>query len=338
VGVLILARRNPEAVLHPLVAAGDLAVLLLLELVTPEAYAAVRFAALFLIAAHAHFQGEGRGLAIAALGVVALVVPTAIRGEGNVTGDMRVFYESVFGAAALATGLLVGRWRTEETASRLRARRLSRRTIQSEGEVRRRVAEAIHDGPVQELIGLDMMLAAARDASDAGETQRAGELIAEARQLTERNVQMLRDEIVAMGPYAFEELTLGMAIENCLPLWKRRYGFEVLATIERVDLSPEMAGHLFRITQEAVINAGRHAEAEAVSISVRQLDEEVELRVTDNGKGFDHAGPLGATEPGHLGLQSIRERAELLEGRLTLESSPKGTKVVVSAPLVQRGD
>ena len=66
--------------------------------------------------------------------------------------------------SALATGLVVGSLRTSESASRLRARSLSRRTIQAEGEVRRRVAEAIHDGPIQELIALDMILSSARTA------------------------------------------------------------------------------------------------------------------------------------------------------------------------------
>ena len=46
-----------------------------------------------------------------------------------------------------------------------------------------------------------------------------------------------------------------------MPVWKRRYGFEVIATIERIDLPPEIAGDLFRIVQEAVVNAGRHAHA-----------------------------------------------------------------------------
>jgi signal transduction histidine kinase len=144
---------------------------------------------------------------------------------------------------------------------------------------------------------------------------------------------MLRDEIVDLGPYAFEELGYASAVENCMDFWKRRYGFEVLATIERIDLTPEMAGDLFRITQEAVVNAGRHAHAEAVSISLRKLGKEVELRVTDNGMGFRDGDPLGDAEPGHLGLASMRERAELMQGTLEIETSERGTRVLVRAPL-----
>jgi hypothetical protein len=86
VALLLTARRNPEAVLHPLVAAGDIAVLLVIELVVPEAYGATRFTALFVLAAHAHFQGERRGFAIALAGSCALVAATALRGDTPLTG------------------------------------------------------------------------------------------------------------------------------------------------------------------------------------------------------------------------------------------------------------
>jgi two-component system NarL family sensor kinase len=333
VAVLLLARRNPDAALSPVVPAVDFLLLAVLEAAVPETLSAVRVAALFFVASHAHFQGERRGLAVAGGGSALLVITTQVRGDEPVTGNLLALYEAVFVISALATALVVGTLRTAESASRMRARGLSRRTIQAESEVRRRVAEAIHDGPVQELIALDMILSAARAAAVDGRAEEAGGLIEEARQLAAANVQELRDEIVDLGPYAYRELTFDAAVEHCIPIWKRRYGFEVMAAIERLDLPSEMAGDLFRIAQEAVVNAGRHASAEAVSISLRTVDSNIELRVTDNGRGFHEADPLGTSEPGHLGLASIRERAELMEGRLEIETSDLGTKVLVLAPL-----
>ena len=332
--VVMLARRRPEFPLWAVVPLVDFAVLAGLELVAPDTYAAVRFAALFLIAVHAHFQGERRGLALAAAGVAILVVSSAIRHGGPAVGEELAFYETVFALAACATAFMVGRLRTTESASRLRARGVSRRTIQAENEVRRRVAESIHDGPVQELIGLDMVLSAARRAAEGADRERALELIGEAHTLAERNITALRDEIVDLGPYAFEELGFATAVENCMASWKRRFGFEVMATLEQLDLPPECAGGLFRITQEAVVNAGRHASADTVSISLRSVDGDVELRITDNGGGFDGEGdPLESGRPGHLGLASMRERADLLGGRLSIETSERGTRVLVRAPL-----
>jgi signal transduction histidine kinase len=332
IGCLLLARRRPELVLSPLIATGDLLILLMLELVAPDTYGAVRAAALFLIAAHAHFQGETRGVMLALLGSTALVAASAVRGDTPIPGDHQAFYETVFVLSCLATGLVVGSLRTAESASRLRARHLSRRTIQAEASVRRRVAEAIHDGPVQELIGLDMMLSSARKAASEGRDDDATRLLDEARELTERNIGVLRDGLVELGPYAFEELAFETAIQNCLPVWKRRYGIEVLAAIGRVELPPDTAGDLFGIAQEAVINAGRHSGADTVSISLRAVDSRLELRVTDNGDGFGEVDPL-ASEPGHLGLAMMRERAELLDGTLEIETSGRGTRLLVLVPL-----
>jgi two-component system NarL family sensor kinase len=150
-------------------------------------------------------------------------------------------------------------------------------------------------------------------------------------------VRALRDEIVELGPFAFEEISFETAIENCLPVWQRRYGLELRLAIERIDLSPELANDLFRIAQEAVVNAGRHAEAERVELSLRRLGGQVELRVADDGHGFDEDGILTHPEPGHLGLASIRERTELIDGRLDIASSDRGTRVRVIAPLRVRG-
>jgi two-component system, NarL family, sensor kinase len=329
VAVLVVARRRPERALNPAVAAVDLTLLLAIELVAPDTLGGVWLAALFLIAAHAHFQGERRGMTIAALGAGGLVLGSSLRGDAPIDSDLLAFYGAVFLLSAVATAVVVGLLRSSESASRLRARGLSRRIMHAESEVRRRVAESIHDGPVQELIGLDMILSAAGNETDGN----ARQLIDEARDLVSRNVSALRDEIVELGPYAFREITFDTAIENCLPVWQRRYGFEVRLAIERVKLSPEMAGDLFRIAQEGVVNAGRHAEASRVEISLRTVGTNIELRVADNGQGFDADSTGAQSEPGHLGLASMRERAELMDGALQVESSERGTRVLVLAPL-----
>ena len=131
--VLFVTRRDPAFAINPIVPIVDFSLLVLLEVVAPETVGAVRVAALFLVASHAHFQGERRGMAVAALGSAALVIATAIRGDEPVDGDVWAFYELVFVVAALATGVVVGTLRTAESASRLRAQGLSRRTLQAEG-------------------------------------------------------------------------------------------------------------------------------------------------------------------------------------------------------------
>ena len=268
--------------------------LLALELAVPETYGAVRATALFLIAAHAHFQGERRGVMIALLGSAALVL--GLRAARRHPGRPATCKPSTRPSSccrAIATGLVVGSLRTAESASRLRARSLSRRTIQAEAEVRRRVAETIHDGPVQELIGLDMMLASARKAAAEGRGDDAARLLDEARELTERNIAVLRDELGGPRPVRLRgadvrdrdrELPAGLEA----PLRHRGAG----------DDRPDRAARRDRRGPVRDRPGGgrqrrRHAGADAVSISLRTVDSAIELRVTDNGDGFGERRPAG---------------------------------------------
>jgi signal transduction histidine kinase len=269
---------------------------------------------------------------IAALGC-GLLVPISALTNGPIDGELLGFYEALFVVCAFAGAVTAGNIRTAETAGRLRARQVSRRMIETESEIRRRVADSLHDGPVQELVSLDMMLAALPAAIERGEQDEVRDLLREAQAIAERNIQALRDEIVGLGPYAFRELSFETAIVECVPVWRRRYGIDVRLDIEQTTLPPELSGPLFLIAQEAVTNSGRHANASMVSVSLRKSDSEVQLLIVDDGRGFEDFGPAMSEGSGHIGLASMRERAELTGGTLTIESSKRGTTVRVRVPL-----
>ena len=329
--ILYVARTDPAGALTPLVAAGDLAVIAAVQLAAPDTYVANHFVALVFVAAHAHFQGQRRGVVIAICGAAGIIAVTVAR-PGPIRGDLLAFYETIFAVSCLAIAAVIGELRGIETAGRLRARELSRRTIVGEDEVRRHVADFIHDGPVQELIGLDLMLQGATRASERGDHARATQLIGQARELAEGNVRALRDEIVNLGPYAFEELSFEIAVERCIGVWKRRYGCNVTVDAD-VELEPQVANDLFRITQEAVANACKHGEAEQVHVTLERSDGDAILAITDNGKGFGDVDPLGPFEPGHIGLASMRERTDMLAGSLEISSRPGKTEVLVRVPM-----
>jgi signal transduction histidine kinase len=328
--VLAITRHSIEAGLNPLIPLGDMAVLGLLIAVEPEMYVPTHFIAIFLVAAHAHFQGAGWSLVIGSLPPLVLI-PITLASDVPVEGGLLDAYEVVFTVTCLATAIVVGALREAESSARLRARALSRRTIDTESTFRRRLAEAIHDGPIQELTSVEMMLASATQALDRGDDDAGRAALSEARSLTRANIGFLRDEIVDLGPHAFEELSFEQAIADCIELWERRYGVSVTTQIAD-DLEPKVAGPLFRITQEAVANAGKHAGASTVTVRLRRDPKAVTLEIEDDGHGFGHVDPLGPVEPGHIGLASMRERAEMLGGELTIDSDGRGTCVRVRVP------
>ena len=93
---------------------------------------------------------------------------------------------------------------------------------------------------------------------------------------------------------------------------------------------PSMATHLFRIAQEAVSNAGRHAQAQEICVSLEGTPGALRLTVSDDGLGLPHAA-VGTTTG--LGLRTMRARAAALGGTLVLDGSERGTTVRVVVPL-----
>jgi len=92
---------------------------------------------------------------------------------------------------------------------------------------------------------------------------------------------------------------------------------------------------LFRIAQEAIANARKHASATRIHVSVAGLEGGIRLVITDDGGGFD-VGVIDAPEPGHLGLPTMIERAELAGGRCRVESEPgRGTSVSAWFPVAE---
>ena len=105
---------------------------------------------------------------------------------------------------------------------------------------------------------------------------------------------------------------------------------------EMPRLPPATEITLFRIAQEALINVAKHARASAAAIALEADAERVILTVSDNGSGFDPAARFTEAIP-HLGMASMRERAEAIGGQLRVESTPGGgTRVIVEAPRVPR--
>jgi signal transduction histidine kinase len=331
-GIFVLARRLPGVALNPLAALADLASLVLIVALVPASYAAVQFCALVLALTYPLVRGELRGAFFAGL-LVAVLVPVVLVADPPVEDDRLVFYQVIFAVAAITGAVFAGRIAESQTVARVRARELTRRTMEAGYEARREVAQSLHDGPLQELVAADMKITGAMNAAERGDGDRARVLLDDARVTVERNIKAIRTELIGLGPVAFDELSFQEAVEQCAPAWRRRYEIDVHTDLAHVDMPNAMCGALFGIAQEAVANAGRHAGASRVGLTLRTGDGAVELLIQDDGRGFGDVSPLGPREAGHLGLASMRERAAIVGGRLSIESSDGGTHVRVRVPV-----
>jgi signal transduction histidine kinase len=140
----------------------------------------------------------------------------------------------------------------------------------------------------------------------------------------------MRALIFELRPESLENEGLVAALTRQIEMLKRRHGIKTTSTFsDEPAISLDAKEALYRISREAIQNIIKHAEAHAVTLSLKVTEEEVALEIQDDGRSFD---PLKAT-PGHLGLQSMRERAEQLNGTLEIRSGKrKGTFVRAVIP------
>jgi signal transduction histidine kinase len=222
--------------------------------------------------------------------------------------------------------------RVEERTAQLQA--LVGKLIAAQEDERRRVSRELHDETSQLLSALGMALHA-RVADGAVPDAR------ELQSIVDRLHDGVQRLIVNLRPSTLDDLGLAAAIAGLAGSQLRRAGIETrceLAGLQDVRLDPAVEIALFRIVQEALQNILRHAGATAVLVQAEFDGSGVRIEVEDDGVGFEPAAvrPDERTLRG-IGLLGMRERAELVGGRLAIESAAgRGTRVRIDVPAEPR--
>jgi signal transduction histidine kinase len=162
-----------------------------------------------------------------------------------------------------------------------------------------------------------------------GNIDMAVDYLRELRVTSQEALREMRLLIFELRPSILEAEGLVAALQNRLESVEKRSGLETLLEVEGEDglLSPDVEEELYRIAQEALNNALKHAQANQVMIGLYQRPDSVLLEISDNGQGFD---PVTVHEQGGFGLRSMKERVSQMDGRLEIQSQPgAGTRVRV---------
>src|SRR3954471_8468474 len=199
---------------------------------------------------------------------------------------------------------------------------------------RQRWARELHDETLQGLGGLQMLLSSALRQRDP---ERRDSAVRSTLEHIGREIDNLRNLITELRPAELDELGLESAVEALVHRRETQSGMKVVSEIDlgtgyggaprRID--PAVESTLYRLVQEALTNAAKHAHAERVDIKLAGITGAVELIVKDNGKGFD---PSAATSG--FGLMGMRERVALVRGTFEVDSGPdSGTTLRVVLPI-----
>jgi signal transduction histidine kinase len=198
-------------------------------------------------------------------------------------------------------------------------------------EERNRLARDLHDAVVQTLFSVVLTADAAAllvERDPAGAKLELERL----RVLAQDALRELRSLVFELRPADLEAEGLATTLRKHAEVLSRVHGLPVEVRIEgELDVDPAGAVAVFRIVQEALNNALRHASAGAITVSVGPRDGGLVARVTDDGSGFDPDAP--GVRGRRLGLTSMEERATALGGTLRIESAPgRGTTVLLELP------
>jgi PAS domain S-box-containing protein len=207
---------------------------------------------------------------------------------------------------------------------------LSRRRVKVQEEERRHLARELHDEIGQALTGAKINLDAAMKESDGAKSKRIDDTAA----ILEKLLGQVRQISLDLRPSTLDDLGLVPALRSLLDQQGRRASVAVHLSAKNVpeNLDAEIQTTCFRIGQEAITNAVRHANATRIDVDLSCENGNLRLQVRDNGRGFD-ADAVQAQAVG-LGLVGIKERAALVDARAKIISSPNnGTTVEVSLPL-----
>ncbi len=208
------------------------------------------------------------------------------------------------------------------------ARDALRRVVAAQELERRRLARELHDETGQALTSILLGLRALEDARKDGDVRdAAGEL----RELVVATLQDVRRLAVELRPKALDDFGLVPALERLVASFREQTGMtlELEARLGEERLSGEVETALYRITQEALTNVVKHAQARRVSIVLTRRGGTVTALIEDDGRGFEERADTEG-----LGLLGMRERVELINGRLTVETREgAGTAIVAEVPI-----
>jgi signal transduction histidine kinase len=213
--------------------------------------------------------------------------------------------------------------------------RIMRRTNSAIEAERNRIARDLHDGPVQGVSAASLSLEAALLMIKAGDTRRGLEVLAKIRKELSEEADALRRLMSGLRPPLLEERGLIPALRETLA----RFGHENDVATEfsgnlSQDVPPDLETLAYRVVQEALSNAGKHAKASHMSVHVGTDASQLRIEIVDDGVGFESQKAREYLRMGRVGLASMRERVELASGTFVVHATPgKGTNITATLPL-----
>ncbi len=187
---------------------------------------------------------------------------------------------------------------------------------------------------MQQLTALGYNVERASMHAESGNATKAAEILNAVKQDLSSQVRDLRRMMVELRPPALDQVGLPAALKDYVTDFARRHDVKASIDIdENTRLSPALETTVYRVTQEALTNVSKHAEASSIDVQLAREGRSMVLTVRDNGRGFDVANVAPASEE-HFGLDGMEQRIKIAGGEWDIASHPgEGTTVRARIPV-----
>ncbi|ASV68250.1 sensor histidine kinase [Cytobacillus sp. FSL W7-1323] len=207
--------------------------------------------------------------------------------------------------------------------------------IEAQEEERKRLSREIHDGPAQMMANVMMRSDLIERVYKERGTDEAMEEIRNLKKMVRSALYEVRRIIYDLRPMALDDLGLVPTLKKYLQTIEEYHNSTKITFMnvgKEVRLPSQYEVALFRLIQEAVQNAMKHADAEEIIVKTEINNERIAVVIRDNGKGFD----INKKKAQSFGIIGMRERVELLEGQLSIDSNiGKGTIIIIQVPYMK---
>jgi len=204
---------------------------------------------------------------------------------------------------------------------------------------RRKIARELHDGPAQSLasmlIRLDLIRYIVNNEELTVAHKKALKEITDIKSMGQESLDEIRRIMFDLKPSSMQEKDLTVALSEYFSDYEAKYDFNIdfsyKAEKRRYGLSLEVA--IFRMVQEAITNIRKHSGVKKAKVTMEERNQHLILKISDEGRGFDMEKALEEKEESY-GIIGMRERAELLGGKIRINSAPgAGTTVIIEVPI-----
>jgi signal transduction histidine kinase len=211
------------------------------------------------------------------------------------------------------------------------------RIVEVEEDARKKLARDLHDGPTQSIAAIAMRMGIIYKMLERTPAEVPAEL-KKVEELARRTTKEIRHMLFTLRPLVLENQGLTAALDQLAEKMKETHDQNVAVRVAReaeAVLDQHQQGIIFYIIEEAVGNARKHAQAQVISVGLYRQDDVVVVKISDNGRGFDlNSVTNNYDQRGSLGMVNMRERAQLLDATLHIDSAPgQGTTISVIIPV-----